>query len=294
MANISTVVENMLEYSISEINKHLVVKAFDLLEKFELSDYQTKYEEIATTSDKSDPGAISDSILACVGTDLIYIINMHNITLNTDNDTTLDTMLSICDCLYRLQNLDRYTTINNIASSTLPAELKFSSIVSEMCGIEKIKVLDAIDSVDDTLFEVIIQLNDENKLEVVGETIVPTEINKDRHITASFFEFLGDQSTIGGRLFKTGWDREINLEDLLKLLPLNLTDYLSGEFETPTHRALEVMSILMLCDDCRKQPMNMFRDNHILFVEDLMELTTYNVIIGKIYEDFTKYIKTKE
>ena len=294
MSNISSVIENMLEYSISEINRSLVVTAFDLLERFKIEDYQTKYEELATNSDKYDPSFISDSVMSCVGKDLQYIINMHGIVLNEENETTLDTLLKICDCLYRLQNLDNYTTINKLSTSTLPSELKFASIVSEMCDVEKITIMDAITHVEDTLFEVIVEFNTPtDEANSIGIAKPNTDVNKDRCITASFFEFLGEQSTIGGRLFKTGWDRNIKLEELLKLLPINVTEYLSGQFETTTHRALEIMSILMLCDDCRKQPMSMFRDNHILFVDSLTELTKYNVVIGKIYEDFNKYFKSK-
>lgn len=287
MIKVSQEISNYVYLNANQLILPTIFSAFDLLDKFNVPFYEDKYFNIIYSEDTIDHLDTFSIFRETLCRDLELIIRSHKIHLLVDPAPTMNTLITIADALYRIQNLEDYYMIERVLSTSNPNELKVAQILNMYTELDIIAALDAIEKVDDVFIEVLQDLINVKRNELKdGQGIDPLRI-----ITTTFFKYIGDQETIGGYFFNRGFDKPITFKEFADIIPINIANHLNEQYKKgPAYAALDTLSLLILCSDTREQPVNSFK----AISEDLYDnsdkiAVVYNILVNMHNEFMNHY-----
>lgn len=278
MIKLSEEIRNFIYFNINDLTVPNMFLAFDMFDKFSLPFYEDKYFNIIYSEDDIEPMDIPVIFTETVCRDMETIIKSHAISLIDDPAPTFDTLLKLCQGLYTLQNLEDFYIVERIMSTNNPNEFKLAQIIQTYTELDMILSLECLELVSDTFFEQLQELIDVRRNELTDES------GKDpkRVITATFFKYLGEQDTLGGRLFNQGFDKPIEFNDLIAILPMNVKNYIAEQLrQGPAYAAINILSLLMVCSDTREQPVTAYKEVSELLLDSPETITAiYNILVN--------------
>lgn len=261
-----------------------VMKAFTMFSVFQIPNMEAKYHEAIVDEDKTIQQR-ADTFLILISRDLEYIINTHGIKLSTDNFIPLDVLNRICEFTDLLQRQESYDRISSILNSEEGAKFIIAELFEALSIGTQEEILDIVDEVNPQLIESI--------KELVVRSIEVEEIRtlpQDRKLTTLFLEYLGDFDSLGNRLFEQGYDKILSFEDLTEILPTSVYELLGTDEKTiqPALLAINILSVLMICNDTQKDPIGYFTANSEDFTQSFDHVTVISGLMTDMYTDFIR------
>lgn len=290
MARVAEEIINYVHLNVNELITPLLLRGFEIVSKFELPFFEDKYFNIMYSEEDIDPINTSYIFREALSKDLEFIIKSHMLSLDEDSPASLETLCIIAESLWMVQRQEDYTDIERILTTDHGNQYKFALLVNHLSKLDMIKILETIHEVEEDFFDMLSNLIYDYNL----SKDVEIEVDGERSLTTDFFKYLGEQQTVGTVLLREGWvDKPINFKDLINILPLNLKDiFIRSTIERDyAYTALDVLSVLMLCIDSRKAPIDFFREhNSIILGDNNLEITKVINPLNSIYDDYKKYL----
>ena len=258
-----------------------VLEAFDILFTYGVPEVETRYRD--TIVDENISGdERSDLFLGILLQDLTKIILAHGVEVSTDDTRSLRELLEMTKFFLKIQSLEDYTLMEGFISSLGDSREILIQLVSTYSDLSYIKASETIADVNPKTIEGLSLFIQQYK-EVEEFKTFPT----DRKITELFFKYLGDTPCLGAALFADGYDKILPIEDLVEILPFDIDSKLAPNIKSNVAQvALDILSLLMICSDSQKSPLEYLTENMDLFLEGYDEVTQVGYIVKGMYEDF--------
>lgn len=290
MVRLPDEIKNYIYLNVCDLQIPMIIRGFDLLDKFELPFYEDKYFDVIYGRLDIDAADMTANFIELLCRDIETIIRSHKIFLNIDPSPRLEELVRIGEGLYRLQNLEDYYMVERILTTTNTNEMKFAQLMNIYTGLDLIVTLENITSVDTEFLSVLDELIQLRNNEIIEDNKPDTK----RILTATFFEYIDGQDTVGGRLYNVGYDRAITFQSLSDLVPFSFIELIRQEYDKgPAYAAINILSLLMLCSDTREEPVSSYKAISETLVQDPNIISELYYLITNMHNEFLNYYRER-
>ena len=204
-------IDVFLENYFTEEFKDEVYRSFNLFDKYEYLDAYSEFVNIITDYNQSSTDDLKDKFVIELQTRLDYVLNEHTIKLV--ETTTIEEKNEILSALLLIQNLEDYSGIINTLESLESNEEQLAIILSDLCLLSDVKIMELVESFDSTILSKLKQFiySKETDNQDIDEETQKTKLNITNNLKL-FFELSGtnnlaylliSSSIIVGELFET-------------------------------------------------------------------------------------------
>lgn len=280
MLNLDNLTINFIENNYLDEDKQVIYAAFTLIDNFSKAYYEDPYIDMLT----SDGVDQSDNFMAQLRSDIIQIIREHYIYLNLDNTPKLQELVEIASFLLLIQNLEGYDDVAYRLYADDSSINIISDLIEQYSLLPKYRVLELIDTVDDSLITVIKRFV-EDKIKDTTTDVNLVRINS----LKSFIKFIGETDCIGKQYYYFNLEN-IYLKDLELVTGIDISDTLEEKISVNRAGAcLDILSLLLMCKDSYEVPILAFKKNYNLFLNKDEDLLKIEPTLIKMVGDFIDY-----
>lgn len=254
-----------------------VKRSIDLLESFDVPDYDLNMLNIITFEDWSVAN-IHDLFVDEVNRMMNYVLSEHGIILH--QNVSLRQKNELAEALFIIQDCERYDDIINLLDTELDPEEKFAEIVSLNSSLTVSDVFTMIESFDPILLDRLREVADIKHLSM--ESIDIQQIERISIITNHlrlFKKYIGDKDALGLTLISA---------NVLLAMPLKMyLPFIADRFKTSDtlQLVLDIYSFIAITLEGHLDPLTCYRSNSHLLLDDINMITRVDIGIVKIVSD---------
>lgn len=257
----------------------LAGEALAVMEDFMYTDHAMAVLSCVSGPDSADEAGVLSALNSLLYEHLSNILTMHHIELNETAD--LNICVDICRAILLMQSWMDKDRILSLCNAQEEATERFAALVEEVTGVTMTRLLDALESVDDTTLALLArEITDElPEDEEEGPMVPPGQIHKLR----AYRDFILDNKLVAFRLLRLGYRIGYDLEVYLAKAAMTL-DTMEGQ-----QLVNEIMALALISSDGWSGPLNAWRDKTMHLNLELETRSKLDPLFIKSLGDFTRY-----
>jgi len=190
-----------------------IEKSLNILEEYDYSDIYSKMTNIIMSESIIDREEIANYIENDIREMLAYVLEQHALTLRTDTDLSVQN--DILTALLNIQTLEDYSSLVNIIYSSEDETEVLSEIVGELTGLDKVKVMSAIEDLNPDILDRLKKFIEAKNIEMTDSSI--SDIGERLKL---YFELVGNDNVVkvlldSGVALGDGFKEYISLMEVL-------------------------------------------------------------------------------
>jgi len=264
-----------------------IYESFELMLVFGYNYFEDKYVDLVSNDYGVDSADRSDMFILLIKKDLLEIVTSHYITLDSEQDISLNELVELVQFLYLIQNLEHYDIVKYRVYSQDSAKNIVVDLIDRYSMLGSVRAMELIERVDD-IFITGLQafIKDSDTEEVV-------DLKHKRYVDR-FFKFIGDTECIGRTLYNKGYTK-VTLEEILDILTIDIPSYVDkGMILESGKTTLDVLSLIIITMDEYIAPLYKLKSNIRLLSNDPKNYTRLISIAEKIIIDFNSFVEAEE
>jgi hypothetical protein len=141
----------------------LMHEAFDLLDEFEVPDYEEQYMTLLMTADNSDTAAVRDDFFAQLQGDLKLILQQHQVKLQ--DETPMSVYVEVVRALRVLEDWEDKASLQVELEQADPCEERFCNLLELVTPYDATYFMAYVESVSLSLLDKLLEIGEEKSSE---------------------------------------------------------------------------------------------------------------------------------
>lgn len=260
-----------------------VRRALNLCTFFNVEDVYDRLIDIIVLEGIEQPDGIRDGFYEALIDTLRGILKAHTIVLA--EEATLEQINELLTALARIQYREDYSNYLRILEGTESDIEQFTEIMSDLCELDQVSLLDLIVAFDSSTIDVLKQYmynKEEENTELKEEN---KELRKQLQL---FFKADEKKESIGSQLAETG---------MLVSVPFHVyIPYIHEVLEeekSPAKLALHILSVLYMSTDGYQNPLELYRQHSIELLGDINRTSAVEVRLLEMLSSFNDFVKAE-
>ena len=261
-----------------------LLRAFQLFDNFNYKDGYEKMISAVMDVDNRDKAEVSDFIVSCVREGQDYIFNAH--ALKISEDSTIQDRNELLLGLALFMKMEDYEPIITVLYSDAEDMEKFSSIMTDICMLEEIKIYDMVIDFDPIILETMKKYAEGRTVEEESMELGRSSSNCVKSIR-DFKEVFGEEA-LGVQMLKSGAVAGQLFNSYYKFTKDSIVD--SNNLE---NTAKNILSLLLLSSNGNNAPIITYKKNIDKIIDDLETIQKLEPIILKMYSELENYRRAR-
>lgn len=288
MLNLSDVTGYYIEHKFIDEMKVLVLDAFGIMEEFQLNFYEDKYIEVINKYEAISDDDIYTIFISYLVSDINEIISAHGVTVDADGQPSLADLIEIAHGLLLLANLEDYSYVRYRVNTEQPPRITLLDLLERYTMLSRVRLMEIVGEVKETIIDTLRGLSD-SSIEEEGTIDL-----KHHKYTNYFIEYIGGTPCLMLTLKEKGFDLNLTLEELVNLLPFDLSESITKTSRTNlAQAALDVLGLLIYTRDDYTMPVFKFKKHSNLFTLDNDLVMRINNALFAMMADFSTYLEAR-
>ena len=288
MLNLSDVTGYYIEHKFIDEMKVLVLDAFGIMEEFQLNFYEDKYIEVINKYEAISDDDIYTIFISYLVSDINEIISAHGVTVDADGQPSLADLIEIAHGLLLLANLEDYSYVRYRVNTEQSPRNILLDLLERYTMLSRVRLMEIVGEVKETIIETLKGLSDGS---VEEEGTIDLKHHK---YTNYFIDYIGDTPCLMLTLKEKGFDLNLTLEELVNLLPFDLSESITKTSRTNlAQAALDVLGLLIYTRDDYTMPVFKFKRHSNLFTLDNDLVMRINNALFAMMSDFSTYLEAR-
>jgi len=241
-----------------------IEKSLNILEEYDYSGIYSKMTNIIMSESIVDKEEIANYIESDIREMLAYVLEQHALTLRTDTD--LPVQNDILTALLNIQTLEDYSSLINIVYSSEDETEVLSEIVGELTGLDKVKVMSAIEDLNPDILDRLKEFIEAKNIEIADNSI--SDIGERLKL---YFELVGSDNVVkvlldSGIALGGGFKEYTSLMEAL-------------DFDTPASISNAILGVILMSGVAIDDVLDFYTENSEELLGNLTDINNVYAIL---------------